>query len=186
MSQTQQIDPSQPVGVGEYPITALIPSNIQTYTNQAEFLAKTGKNAPSWNPALPLKGWVDTAAPTGTFAMLTYNTAHLDKSFQHPVVTQISVPNYLAGTINLPPDSGPFAPSTAGEYLTPIRALLPNEKLVPRQMGLFDVVNTDIYDPTAPPAATGTGSAGFTDADRATLNANTVTLNAIAAAMGIK
>lgn len=172
-----QIDPPQPQGQGEYPITALVPSTIQVFQNQAEYTQKTGKPAPAWNPALPKKGWIDTNAPVGTFAMLTYHTAHLDASFQHPIVTDITVPSFLAGTINLPPDTGGYTQSTGGEYLTPIRSLLPNEKLVPRQMGLFDVVNTDIYDPTAPPPAAAGG--GFTQADRDTLNA-------IASAIGVR
>lgn len=174
------IDPAQPEGLGEYPITKLIPSHIVTFTNQADYTAKTGKPCPSWNSALPVKLWIDTAKATGS--QVTYNTAHLDASFQHPVVTQIQVPSFLVGVANIPPDSGQYEKSSGGEYLTPIRALLPNEKLFPHEMGLFNVVNTDIYDPTGPAPSTG---GGFTEADRAMLLSNYNMLVRLLAASGI-
>jgi hypothetical protein len=179
------IDPPQPVGVGEYPIDDLVPSTIKVFTNQADYAAKMGKPCPVWNSVLPLKSWIDTAPASGV--MITYNTAHLDPTFQHPIVTQIQVPAFLAGTVNIPPDSGQFTPSSSGQYLTPIRPLLANEKLVPRQMGLFDVVNTDIYDPTAPPAGSGTTVAGgsFTDADRDLLTSIAAGVGKIVASMGM-
>lgn len=170
---TAVVDPPQPVGKGEYPLSALIPSTIKVYANQAAYAA-TDKPVPAYNNAMPIKGWVDTSVKPGTFEMITYNTAHLDTDGQKPVVTTISVPSYLAGTINLPPDNGPQPTNNAGVFPTPIRALLPNEKLIASPFGI-SVVNTDIYDPAPTPSPTGDG---FTAADRATLNA-------IAAAMGL-
>ena len=175
----QGTDPPQPQGQGQYSISALIPSAIKTFSNQADYFAKTGKTAPQYNPALPIKAWIDTSAPAG-FAMLTYNTAHLDANGQKPVVTTISMPSFLASAVNLPPDSGPIPHSTAGTYLTPIRALLPNEQLVASPFspnGIGGVVNLDLYNPNPPASAPPTG--GFTDADRSLLKA-------IAAAIGIK
>lgn len=156
---TQNSDPPQPAGQGEYPINALRPSYIREFNNQSEAVA-AGMSV-SWNPNLPLKRWVDTRKAAS--ALIPYNTAHLDASFQHPITVEVQVPSYLAGMLNIPPDSGQYTPSTQGEMLVPIRDLLPNEKLVPRQMGLFDVVNTSIYDPTpAPVAAAGGGGVSLT------------------------
>lgn len=181
---TTTIDPPQPQGQGEYPIQKLIPSYIQEFANQADYTSKTGKPAPAWNPALPKKAWIDTSVDPKTFSMVTYHTAHLDATFQHPVVTDIQVPSYLAGSINLPPDSGPYQQANT-EYLTPIRALLPNEQLYNRQMGLFDVLNTDIYNPNAPAAAAASSSGGLTADQAAKLDRIVSKVDAIAAAMGI-
>ena len=178
-TQTVVTDPPQPQGQGQYPLTALRPSNITEYQNNADYSAKTGKVAPVYNPAAPVKRWADSSVQPGTFSILTYNTAHLDPSFQKPIVTTINVPSFMAGTVNMPPDSGPIPPSTAGEMLVPIRALLPNEKLVANPFGI-SVVNTDVL-PDAPVAAGG----GFTDADRATANATLNKVNALCAFLNV-
>lgn len=123
---TPEIDPPQPAG-GEYPIEKLIPSFIKTYANQADFLAKTGKPAPAWNPDLPKKMWVDTRPNVG-LGVVSYHTAHLDETMQHPVITDIQVPGFLATKVNIPPDSGPFEKSQQ-EWLTPIRDLVDGEML---------------------------------------------------------
>src|SRR5690349_2799656 len=72
------IDPPQPAGVGQYPLTTLVPSTIKVYSNRADYQQKTGKAAPDYNPAIPVKRWVDTSVQPGVFAFLSYNTAHLD------------------------------------------------------------------------------------------------------------
>lgn len=174
------IDPPPPAGQGQYPLTALTPSFIHVFSSQGDYTSRTGKPSPVYNPAIPIKGWIDTTVSAAGFTLIAYNTAHLDPSFQKPVVTQIQVPNFLAGLVNLPPDSGPIAASTAGSFLTPIRALLPNEKLIASPFGI-SVVNTDIYDPNPPVAvpAGPTGAAGLTPAEHNMLFA-------IGAAMGIR
>lgn len=179
------VDPPQPEGQGEYPITALIPSYIQVFSNQADYKEKTGKDAMS-NPAIPIKSWIDTRHPAS--ALITYNTAHLDASFQHPVTTPVQIASFLATIVNLPPDTGERDPAwaTDGQYLTPIRDLLPNEKLNPRQMGLFDVVNLDIYNPFPPPVnPPPAGGGGFTDADRAVASQTMTLVSKIATEMGL-
>jgi len=179
------IDPPQPQGQGQYPLSALMPSTIKEFANQSDYVAKTGKPVPAYNPQLPVKRWIDSSVPAGTFSSLTYNTAHLDPSGQRPIVTQISVPGFLAGQVNILPDSGPIAPSPAGELLVPIRALLPNEILIANPFGI-SVCNTDIYNPNAPAGATPTSGGGFTDADRATANSTLALVTAIAGAMQLK
>ncbi len=176
------IDPPQPAG-GEYPLSALVPSTIEVFTNHEDYKTKTGKDAPVFNAQLPVKAWIDTSVKQGSsFQLLTYNTAHLDPSGQKPIVTTISVPGFLASTVNLPLDSGPGSnPATVGTFLTPIRALLPNEQLNPREGGQIDVINTDIFNPNAPAPTLG----GFTDADRAQAAATFALIGKIAAAVGV-
>ncbi len=166
------IDPPQPQGQGQYPITALIPSYIKVYANQADYKAKTGQDAPAFVSFMPKKFWDDTSAPEG-FAMITYNTAHLDPSGQKPVVTTISMPSSFASVVNIPADSPEGQQPKLPEYLTPIRTLEPNEIIVANPFGI-SVCNTDIYDPrnpTAPPAGGGSGGGGFNANDRAILTA---------------
>lgn len=175
------IDPPQPEG-GEYPLSALVPSTIQVFTGHEDYKTKTGNDAPAFNGQLPVKLWIDKSVrPGSSFQLLTYNTAHLDPSGQKPIVTTISVPGFLASTVNIPPDSGPGSnPTTTETFLTPIRALLPNEQLVANPFGI-SVVNTDIFNPSAPTPTLG----GFTDADRAQASAAFSLLRKIAAAMGV-
>lgn len=180
------VDPPQPVGIGEYPIDALIPSNIVAYTGSVDYQNKAGSAAPPYDPNLPVKLWLDkTAAKTG-FSAIQYNTIHLDPSFQIPIETQVQVPSYLAARVNIPIDGLPANP-VAGTLLTPRRALLPNEKLNPRQMGLIDVLNTDIFNnqilgstPSSP-----SSSGGFTDADRATAANTNAMVSKIFASTGM-
>jgi len=184
MSPTPAIDPPQPEGQGEYPITALVPSYIKQFTNAADYKAQTGKDAMS-DPRIPKKSWIDTRKPASS--IIIYHTAHLDASFQHPIETDVQMASFLATIVNLPPDGGERDPAwaTAGEYLTPIRDLLPNEKLNPRQMGLFDVVNLDIYNPFQPAPTPGGSGGGFTDADRAAASQTQTMVNKIVVAMGL-
>lgn len=116
MTPTTTIDPPQPQGQGQYPLSALVPSYIKVFTNNAVYAARTGKIAPMYNPMLPVKRWLDASVQPGSFAVNQYNTAHLDPSGQKPVVTQIGVAGYLAGTVNMPPDVGPIPASQAGEF----------------------------------------------------------------------
>jgi hypothetical protein len=177
-----QIDPPQPAGLGEYPLNALVPSTIKSFSTQAAYTAATGLPAPAWQPGLPQKFWIDTAASKAGFAMLAYNSAVINPA-GIAVVATVSVPNYLAGTINMPPDFGTFAQGTAGVLATPIRALLPNEIILSAEGGEINVYNTSIYDPRTPNApstpAPGTSGGGFTSADQSELDA-------IAAAVGVK
>jgi len=157
------IDPPQPEGKGEYPLSDLRPSYITEYSTHEDYEKATGKTAMS-DPRFPKKRWTDSRPATGPIT--TYTTAHLDASFQKPVVTQIQISSFMQGIVNMPPDSGVHDPAwdKAGEYLVPIRDLLPGEQLNPRQMGLIDVVNTLIFNPFAPPppAAGSGGGAGLT------------------------
>jgi len=169
MPNPLEIDPPQPPG-GEYSVSALVPKAILIYTNQADFTMKNnGKPCPAYNPLLPIKRWTDSAVSAAGYSLLTYHTIHLDPSMQNPVQTDIQVPSYLAGIVNIPPDTGPIPPSSAGELLTPMRLLLANEKLNPKEGGLIDVVNLDIFNPFASASGPSTGGAGLTPAEHAVL-----------------
>lgn len=185
MTPTTTIDPPQP-DAGEYPIQKLVPSYIREFANQSEYTAKTGKPAPAWNPGLGRKGWIDTSVdPSAPFSMKVYHTAHLDDTMQHPIITDIQLPAVFASQVNLPPDSGPYQQSTQKDVLTPIRALLPNEQLFNRQMGLFDVIRLDIYNPFGSgqtPAPTSGG--GLTADQSAKLDRIAAKVDSIAATMG--
>jgi hypothetical protein len=186
---TVTIDPPQPQGQGEYPITALVPSYIKVFTNQADYFAKTGKVAPAYNPILPVKSWIDSNAQSGSITgMMSYSTAHLDAAGQKPVVTTIMLPAFLATSVNLPPDSGPIPPSTAGSYLVPIRPLLPNEQLIASPFGpngIGGVANTDVFNPNPPAASTPSSGGGYTDADRTIANQTLALVMKMASGMGM-
>lgn len=162
------IDPPEPAGGPgtTYPIDVLIPSAIKVYTNRADYAAKNGgKQPPTYDPSAPVQRWIDTSVKAGGFNVLTYHTIHLDPSFQKPIETDISVPSNFALRVNMVPDSGPIAPSTASEFLVPRRLLQPDESLVPAEGGVIEVVKI-APNPTPTP-----GNGSFTDADRKMLTA---------------
>jgi len=163
------IDPPQPEGLGEYSIDRLVPSTIKVYMGQADYKAKTGQDAPPFVSFMPIKLWDDTSAPEG-FAMITYHTAHLDPSGQKPVVTDISMPSSFAAVVNIPTDNPEGKQPVGNQYLTPIRALLPNETLVASPFGL-SVINNDIDKPAPVPSGGGGTGDGFNPNDRAMLTA---------------
>lgn len=176
MATPTVIDPARPEGLGQYPaIPNLVPSYIKIYDTRTIYKQLTGQDAPPYDPRFPIKNWVDTLAPTD-FQTMTYNTAHLDSTFQHPVMSQISMPSFIASSVNLPPDSGPIPPSTAGQYLTPVRELIQasattkGERFAQGAMNAFaiSVINLDIFDDQAqnPTSTPGTSVGGFTDEDR--------------------
>lgn len=163
------IDPPQPTG-GEYPLSALVPSTIEVFTGSEDYQTKTGSAPPPFNALLPLKFWIDKSVKAASnFTLITYTTIHLDPSGQTPIVTPVPIPGFLASSVNIPPDSGTGSnPSdAAGTFLVPSRPLLANEKPIPREGGLIDIVNTDIYDPTKP----ANSGDGFNANDRGLLTA---------------
>ena len=139
-------DPPQPPG-GEYPLSALKPSYITDYVNQAGYLAATGKPAPAYNAALPSKTWVDTRKGVSPITIESYLTIGLDATNQIPAEPWIQMSDATAVSVNIKPDSGPIDPSTAGSYPVPCRTLLPNERPVLVEGGIVSIVNTDIFDP---------------------------------------
>lgn len=141
------IDPVQPAGKGEYPLSALVPSFIRQFTNQAGYAKATGKNPPAYNPEIPIKTWDDPRKFTSATLTINYTTIVLDDSAQHAVVRTESMPAFVANSVNIPPDSGPTPGNVAGAYVVPVRPLLPNERPLLREGGLIDIVNTDIDDP---------------------------------------
>jgi len=135
-------NPPQPTSP-QYPITALIPSYIQTFTNQADYQQKTGNAAPAYDITKPIKLWIDTSKVSNTQTIVNYNIVTLDASFQKAIMTTLSVPFYVANTPNIPPDSGPTPSNPNGTASTPVRALLPGEVLVASPFGI-SVQNTNI------------------------------------------
>jgi hypothetical protein len=188
-TSTTLIDPPQPSGQGEYSVTMLTPSTIKTFSSQADYKLKTGSDAPAYNPAFPIKRWLDTAAAGDPGGMLTYNVIHVDNSGKVAEST-IMLPAFLVGQVNLTPDSGPIPASSLKPYLIPVRALLPNEQPQPNAFGpegyggVGTICNTDIYNPH-PPQTPGGAGGGFTDTDRAALTSTQTMVNKIAAAMGL-
>lgn len=140
------VNPPQPPG-GEYSLSMLTPTYIREFTNQAGYLKATGKTAPTYNPEFPTKTWDDTRQFMHGTDSVEYTIAVLDASFQFPVIRHYTISAAVAHSVNIPPEEGPIPPSTAGFYVRPIRSLLSNERPNPREGGLIDIINTDIFDP---------------------------------------
>jgi len=155
-------NPPQPT-TGEYPLSALVPSFIHTFTNQADFQAKTGQAPPPYDTSKPIKLWLDTTKAAAMTTM-SYTTAVLDSSFQKAVIQTLQLPEFVANSVNIPPDSGPTPTNTNGTLATPIRPLLPGEILVASPFGI-SVQNTNV-DPVTPVT-----SGGLTAQEHAWLSA---------------
>ena len=133
----------------------------------------TGEDLPPVNPNLPWKSWVYSPARQ----MDPYDMVVLPV-VKKGVVTNLIITALEAGKVNMStqtkfPADGQGDPQPAQPALpmrpVPIRALGPNEKLQNGQAGVFVVDTTSIGVPSG---------AGFTDADRAILEA-------IAAKLGV-
>ncbi len=116
-------------------------------TNQAGYTRATGKPCPAYNPTFPIKTWFDNRKFTSPQNTVDYLTARYDPSGQVPSLYPFSLSAAVAASVNIPPDSGPIPPSSAGEYDVPCRDLLPSEILYPREGALIDVINTNVFDP---------------------------------------
>jgi len=138
------IDPPQPPG-GEYPLSALVPSFIRQFPNQAAYQKVTGNAPKPYDNTQPDKLWDDTRKFTSPTNTVDYNTEVLN-SAGLPVEEPLLMPAFVAASVNIPPDTGPRPPSI-GSYPTPVRALLPNERPVAGEGGEINIINTDIDDP---------------------------------------
>lgn len=139
-------NPIQPPG-GEYPLSALKPDYVRSFTNRAGYVAATGKQPPAYSPDAPEKTWDDTRNFQTASQGVDYTIATLDATNQFPVAKLITLPAFVARSVNIKPDSGPVPTSSAGTLPVPIRALLANEELMAHEGGVIDVINTDIFDP---------------------------------------
>ena len=157
-------NPPQPT-TGEYPLSALVPSFIHTFTNQADFLAKTGQVAPPYDTSKPIKLWIDTTKVSASTTIINYTIAVLDSSDQKAVIETLQLPEFVSNAPNIPPDSGPTPVNTNGTLATPIRPLLPGEVLVASPFGI-SVQNTNVD-----PVPVVTPSSGLTAQEHAWLSA---------------
>ena len=111
-------EPAQP-NLKQYAIGALY--RFPNYATRALYLAATGKQAPIFDPSLPIKGWADPA-PDGSPYLL----------FANGVVQSLSIPSSAASAVNLP-----------GAYAYPQYVAQPTVAIVVGPYGGVGPVNPD-------------------------------------------
>ena len=157
--------------LGIAPLQALF--LFPVYADREDYKKKTGKEAPPYNPALPVKTWEDPAAASKR--VVTYFYATWDR-VNAPKVESIDFSGRYAAQLNLLPEN--FTAFTDEEKKNaadmipiPIRELLPHEALVGDMFaGIL------VRDTTVEPKG---GAGSFSSADRALLHK-------IAEALGVK
>jgi hypothetical protein len=104
----------------EYPISDLY--LFPVYTNRAAYLAATGKQAPAFNPAWPIKEWFDPSPSGNPYLVFSASTPP-------SYTTEAPMPAVAAGAVNLPgaytfPSFVPAqTDATLAPYGTPISAI---------------------------------------------------------------
>jgi hypothetical protein len=113
------MNPSQP-DLAQYPISEL--DLFPSYATRAAYLAATGKQAPPFNPALPLKAWFDSVAlgADGPAAYIVFDSTSAATGYEVAMgVPASSAGVNLVGTYNFPAyvevptdatETGPFGP----------------------------------------------------------------------------
>lgn len=138
--------PTQPRGAAEYDISALYLPQIRVYRNVEDYLLRNGFSPRGFNPLLPVKLWDDPSAQQAGSTQITYNVVEFS-SPGAPVVMPLTLSPAEALNANIPPPP-PYQvgqPSTPPMIRSvPIRALLPNEKLLAGPAQSVKVVNMDL------------------------------------------
>jgi hypothetical protein len=170
MSQSQTEQPSSP----RYPLTSL--GLFPIFASQADYQQKTGKVPPAFNPAQPVKNWVDAAAAAdpyigpgqviGAYILYPANSAQL---------APIILPRATAASVNMAPEGYTGSGKEEGTPL-PLRPLKDNERLVNTLFGGWMVERTDLAQPQ-------TNDQQFADV-KASLAAIQATLGAIQKKLG--
>ncbi len=126
------------------------------YLNRADYLAKTGKEAPEWDPTKNVKRWVDpdpqtrsrNVSYTRVLARDERNNIIADNNGR-PLVEPLTVEKSFAMRVNMPSDTFTATQDTGiplWEYDCPMRDLLPDEILVFTELGRVPVVrNTKLW-----------------------------------------
>jgi hypothetical protein len=128
-----------------YPLSDLYLPNINVYTSQEDRTIRTGISSTGFSTTMPIKLWEDPSVPrTG---QSVYNVVTLDAA-GNPVITQITVANTEAGSVNIPPSqisASAAAPAVPpGVMPVPVRDLKPYEKLVRGPAGSILVLDTQM------------------------------------------
>lgn len=141
MTPTTPAQPANP----RYPLTEL--GLFPVFASQADYQQKTGKVAPKFDAAQPVKNWADPGAAAdpyvgpgqiiGAYILYPVNTAQL---------APIILPRSVAATVNMAPPGWTGGTALQGTPL-PLRPLLPNEKLVNQLFGGWMVERTDLGQP---------------------------------------
>lgn len=142
------------------------------YQTREDYRAKTGHDAPPWNPNRPPKAWEDLKANDSARRNVVYdsviayakNGAPLVDANEKPMLDVLVLTKEEAASVNIPP-KGPTVSNIAGadvpEIPPPLRALQPTEELFMPFFGVVAVRNRD-FMPLEP---------GFNQNDRSLLKA---------------
>lgn len=148
------------------------------YQTREAYKLLTGRDAPTYDPTLPVKGWEDLDIRNDENrrvlvidVMYNYTIARFadDSPVTFPdqsvVLQPKMVDKVFAGRVNIPPKSvdQPSLPAPHGEIYTPLRALKPTERIVSTAFGMH-VEDSEITDPQANEPAPATGGLTFEEA----------------------
>ena len=149
------------------------------YQTREDYRAKTGHDAPPWNPNRPPKAWEDSKANESARRNVVYdsvvayakNGAPLVDANEKPMLDVLVLTKEEAASVNIPP-KGPGVSNIAGtevpEIPPPLRPLEPSEELCMPFFGVVAVRNRD-FMPQEP---------GFNQNDRSLLKAIALKLGA--------
>lgn len=158
------------------------------YSSRANYRAKTGKEAPPWNPLKPIKAWIDESIVSKPRGFVYYDVVETDEANNYvagpdgcPVIKSWPVALSEAGKINLPDEDGTFTQDQLATAVpVPIRKLRLEEELVFFGPGNVVLVrNKILYRLEMEQAAVFLGS------DRAILLGLELKLNKVLAHLGI-
>jgi len=138
------------------------------YSTCDQYTAKTSKPCPAFDPAYPVKSWVDPNPPApDEDGMVTYLGIALAKDGKTPLVKDgkpylkpFKIPAELAGRVNIafkttsPSDNRVDTPNPKGEYQMPLRELQGAEQLG-FGFGGIPIVQAAITMSSGGPVATG-------------------------------
>lgn len=148
------------------------------YQTREAYKLATGRDAPTYDPTLPVKGWEDLtlisdANKTILAADVLYHFnigRHKDGSVatfpNNDVVLQpIIVSKDVVMRVNIPPKSvdQPSIPAPLGETYTPMRNLKPTERLIKTAFDIH-VEDSEITDPQVNEPAQASGGLTFEQA----------------------
>ena len=163
------------------PISVL--NAFPTYATADDYTRATGQPCPAWNPNRHPKSWLDpkpkkmTTGPDGTPYTMYLNSflGNFDPEDQSPIFESLMLSIAEASTVNIAP-TGTGQTNVPGADATPVpcpsKPLTSTQQIVRLGIGQVPVVrNIDVPLPSD-------NAGGFTDADRALLQAIATKLGA--------